>query len=138
MSSFPFCSLLDDSASFHFHLVLVSLAPLALCPSLRFSFSPLLSPALSVSASSSSSLPFPGVWTESRSRVSSHRGCSQWWAGLGWRMAAYPTHTYPPAPWTHLLPMVWVPESDLVPLSSPLWDPHHFLLSNAFSIEKYR
>ena len=34
--------------------------------------------------------------------------------------------------------MAWVPGSDLVPLSSPLWDPHHFLLSDAFSIEKYR
>ena len=138
MSSFSFCSLFEDPASLHFRLILVSLSPLALCPCLCFSFSPLLSPALRVSASSSSSLPFPGVWTGSRSRVSSHLGHSQWWAGLGCRMAAYPTHTYPPAPWTHLLPMVWVPESDLVLLSSPLWYSHHFLLANAFSIKQYR
>ena len=62
MPSFLFRSLFDDAASLHFCLGLSSLSPLALCPSACF-FLSLLFPALRVSASSSSSLPYPGLQT---------------------------------------------------------------------------
>ena len=113
-----------------------SLSPLWLSALLCVSLSLLSFPQLSVSQQAP---PHPCLFQEcgqglgagSRLTVDAVSG------GQGWAGEWQPT----PLTLIHQHPeptMVWVPESDLVPLSSPLWYPHHFLLSNAFSIEKYR